>query len=269
MKRGRFSGGYTIIETLIFLAVSGAMVVSVMILISGQQGRTEFIQTVRNFEAEVQDIANDVSTGYASYDFGSINVCYIDGSGVHFGAAVPAGSQRCVFIGRAIQFAPDGDTKKVAIYTLVGKQRDSSGQEVSSLATAGPLTLPTVETKSIGVDITTDRFKCNSCSPQDIGTVSFFTTFHQYNSGSLTSGNSNADVVAVRNTSLGQASAAARTAIATTANLSQINPASGVSVCLRSGGSNQHAIIRIGGTQGGSLTVHSTINAGACPAILP
>jgi hypothetical protein len=269
MKRGRLYGGYTIIETMIFLAVSGAMIVAVMLLISGQQGRTQFSQTVRIFESQVQDIANDVSTGFASYDFGTGNACYIDGTGVRFGPSVPAGAQRCIFIGRAIQFAPDGDNKKITIYTIVGRQRNNSGQEVTSLAAASPLTLQIKETRDIGADITIDRLRCNSCSPGDIGMASFFTTFQQYNSGALGSGDANVDLVPVRNTALGQAEAAARTAIATASNLTSINPPSGITACLRSGGSNQYALIRIGGTQGGSLTVTSEINAGACPAVLP
>ncbi len=64
MNRGNRSTGYTIVETMIFLAVSSLMFISAMILINGRQSRAEFIQAVRVFEANLRDVANDVSTGY-------------------------------------------------------------------------------------------------------------------------------------------------------------------------------------------------------------
>lgn len=56
--------GYTIIETIIFLAVTGAVFASTITIVSGQQARTEFTQAVRDVQTRIQDISNDVTTGF-------------------------------------------------------------------------------------------------------------------------------------------------------------------------------------------------------------
>jgi type II secretory pathway pseudopilin PulG len=61
MKR---SGGFTIIETMLYLAVSTALMVSTILIISNQQKGTEFHQAVKDLENQFQDQFNDVSTGY-------------------------------------------------------------------------------------------------------------------------------------------------------------------------------------------------------------
>jgi type II secretory pathway pseudopilin PulG len=150
MKRGsgttsrKQPWGYTIVETLIFLAVSSVMFVSVMLLVNGQQQRTEFVQAVRTFESEMQDIANDVSTGNSAYPFPAGQSCKINGGGnLIIDNSSPAGQQRCIFIGRVLQFVPQGTNPQTYnTYTVVGKQRLSvGGKEVSSLAEAKPIAL--------------------------------------------------------------------------------------------------------------------------------
>ena len=49
---------------MIFLVVSGGLLVSVLGTISGQQQKTRFQTGVRDFESQLQDTLNDVETGY-------------------------------------------------------------------------------------------------------------------------------------------------------------------------------------------------------------
>lgn len=133
MKRAErgHGAGYTILETIIFLAVSAAMFVSAMAFVNGRQNRTEFSTAVRDFESVINDIANDVSDGYyANATSGGQTIrCYLDASGNVIirqqTTNTQGGNQGCIFIGKALQFRPDEsslDDGQYLTYTLVGKQ---------------------------------------------------------------------------------------------------------------------------------------------------
>lgn len=143
MNRGRRSGGYTIVETLIFLAVSSALFVSAMILINGRQGKTEFSQAARNFEIELQGIANDVSTGYYS------NAPNTSGNYIKCTAGTPVtittpdttdkqgANQACIFIGRSLQISADANVNQYKVFTLVGKRESSPGVDSDNITESG------------------------------------------------------------------------------------------------------------------------------------
>ena len=57
-------GGYTIVEVLIFLAVSALIFASAAIAIGGQQQNVQYSQAVREFEIQVKDAINDVANGF-------------------------------------------------------------------------------------------------------------------------------------------------------------------------------------------------------------
>ncbi|HSX44369.1 MAG TPA: hypothetical protein VLE69_03715, partial [Candidatus Saccharimonadales bacterium] len=73
------SGGFTIVETMIVLAVTGFMFFSAMLFISGQQAKTEFTQAAHETEAKINDVLNDVSTGVYN-NKGDFRCDYIGGS---------------------------------------------------------------------------------------------------------------------------------------------------------------------------------------------
>lgn len=56
--------GFTLIETLIFLAVSSILFISVVVLVSGQVERTRAQDGARQIELNVAGVFNDVATGY-------------------------------------------------------------------------------------------------------------------------------------------------------------------------------------------------------------
>jgi type II secretory pathway pseudopilin PulG len=118
MKRPQ--SGYTIIEVMIFLLVSAALLSSVVVMISGRSERTRFTQSVENVERRFQDILNDVSTGY--YPSTGNFVCQANsGGGIGFsGGTAEQGTNRdCVFLGKAIWFGSSSTTNYSA-YTMVG-----------------------------------------------------------------------------------------------------------------------------------------------------
>lgn len=122
--------GYTIVEALMFLAISGAMVGSVMAMVSGEQNKTEFITAVRNLESEVQDVINDVSIGY--YPSNNAFSCSVNVSGVPTitgGSSAQGTNQDCIFAGKALQFSPAGANTqgRMEVYTIMGRRQIGSG----------------------------------------------------------------------------------------------------------------------------------------------
>lgn len=53
MKRGNIPFGFTIIETMIFLAVSGALLASSLLLVSGSQNKSQFNNAVRDLNRKL------------------------------------------------------------------------------------------------------------------------------------------------------------------------------------------------------------------------
>lgn len=277
-------GGYTIVETLIFLAVSTAMFVAVVALVSGQQQKADFTQAVRNFESNMQDIANDVSTGYAAYPFRPGESCKVTGTNtVLIDNSAVGAQQRCIFLGRAIQAVPGGaNDQTYQVYTVVGRQRAAGGTEVTSLAEATPVALaPGLGSRASTPDLSQVE-RLNTAArigkvtytqggvATEIGSFGFFTTFQGYNGASVNSGGLQVDLAPISNSTLSQSSASLVDRIdshsASTSTITPLNPNGGVTICLISNGSDQHALIRLGGAGTGRLAVSSVINSGSvCP----
>src|SRR5882762_7178443 len=105
MKTGLNALGFTIVETMIVLAITGALLLMAMLMISGQQGKTEFTQAINDIQAQINDVINNVGTGYyaKTTDFS----CSAGASGPVFNASGSTGqgsNTACVFMGRAVQF---------------------------------------------------------------------------------------------------------------------------------------------------------------------
>lgn len=131
--------GYTIVELMIVLGVTGAIAISAFSLVRGQQAKNEFTQAVRDFETKLNDIANDVSKGYFP-DIGGNRQCVapagadlrFDPPGVSVGQG---GSTDCVFAGKILQFnIGSGDESQMNLVSLVARRRTRDDKPVTSLA---------------------------------------------------------------------------------------------------------------------------------------
>lgn len=145
MKRKLVSSGYTIVEVMIVLAVSGLLLITVMASISGEQAKTEFTAAMRDFESRIQDVLNDTATGtFVPAASGCTVTPGASGGPVVGGAAADQGTnQDCVFVGKAIQFRPTGagNEGKFDIYTIVGRREIGTGaaaREVKDIQQASP-----------------------------------------------------------------------------------------------------------------------------------
>lgn len=135
MKSGGASRGYTIVEVMIFLVITGALLASSVFVFSRQQRRTQFTQGVRELEAELSTVINEVSSGFypSKNDFS----CSAAGGGPVLTAA-PNGqgeNEDCIFMGKVIQF---GESSDYNAYTVVGQRQTSGGREVTTLDKDSP-----------------------------------------------------------------------------------------------------------------------------------
>lgn len=300
MKRAAQSrrAGYTIVETMIFLAVSAAMFTSAMALINGKQNRTEFTNSVRNFESSLNDIANDVSNGYynnATSTGGSYK-CSVNGNNITLGtgASTPDG---CILIGKAIQFGPSGSNKeKYSTINLVGKQFINGSiangdvkdiNESSVFAVTPNQTTPNLPDASTDITIgggvtvecvlyassavTPAASPCsNQGSMKKVDTISYMTTFHGLAAGVETSGSSQIDLLIKQsgndvNVGRNKKDVAQELNGYNVGNVTNLSnaPGSAVYICLQSNGSNQYALVSLGGAASRTAT-QTSFYSGKC-----
>lgn len=135
--------GYTVIEALMFLAISAGLFVSVNALISGRQAETEFNTGVRDFENSLQDVMNDVATGFYN-SFDDISCTGTPGNYTIGTGGVKGTNSNCTFVGKAIQFSPSfGTTPRgtVNVFTIIGQREINDAgtiREPKNIEEAGP-----------------------------------------------------------------------------------------------------------------------------------
>ena len=114
--------GFTIVETMIFLAVSGMLFTSVAMMISGQMAKYRARDAVNQIESVVRSVLNDVSNGYyplVNKQYGCTastprpTVSPLGTAGENRGTHT--GSTGCVIAGKSIEFLTD----RVVIHTLI------------------------------------------------------------------------------------------------------------------------------------------------------
>lgn len=120
--RGR-ADGFTIVETLIVLAVTGLMLGLMMTYINGRQGKTEFFTGFRDVQVQLQQIINETQSGY----FPQMNDlrCLVNGSNppqVSSGDGSEQGTHdSCIFVGKVVQFWPANlSANQMITYSMVG-----------------------------------------------------------------------------------------------------------------------------------------------------
>lgn len=92
--------GFTVVETMIVLAVSSVLFLSVAALISGQLERFRTRDAVFNLESSVRDVLNDVTTGYYP-ETGTNPTC-------NSKTANRGENDKCIIAGKKIQFTATG-----------------------------------------------------------------------------------------------------------------------------------------------------------------
>lgn len=137
----KVSGGYTIIEVMVVIGISAVIFFSAMTAIGGRQQSVQFAQAVREFDAKIRDVINDVTTGY--YPTNSTITCTISAGAPQITVdndAKLGTNNSCIFIGKAIQFLPDGEAERMDVYSLAGLRFEDNDQTpTSTIAKAQPV----------------------------------------------------------------------------------------------------------------------------------
>lgn len=275
MNRGADSqkskaGGYTIVETLIFLAVSGLLLTTAMLFISGQQAKQQFQSSVREFESRLADIANDVSTGY--YQNGTPLECSATSGEPVFSGVSPRGlgeNTDCIFVGTVVKLGSGSSAgrEEMIQYTMAGR-RLNAGSDVVNLAEARPRVVDVAgayTTGRIGREITIACVAKNapSCTEGNSpdAAVGFFTTFKgtgiNQERGSAVATN----LVSYGSVSIEDNDAQTKPRLNQQAFYNnpslELNPY--ITICLSSNETNQYALVRVGSNGSSKLTVSSEI----------
>lgn len=112
MKGGKAPLGYTIVEVMIVLAVSGVMFLIAATFINGKQARSTFSAGVNEMASQLQGTLEQVADGkYSDIPLG----CDVTNSGknsVHFNGSNPGqgANPKCVFVGKIVHFYNTGTT---------------------------------------------------------------------------------------------------------------------------------------------------------------
>jgi prepilin-type N-terminal cleavage/methylation domain-containing protein len=129
MKGGNAPLGYTIVEVMIVLAVSGVMFVIASTFINGNQARASFYQGVDDLAARIQSAADQVNDG--QYSDTELSTCMANAGGIHFAPASASMGQgtnsQCVFLGKLNYYYTASGSNKFRSYQLAGATEYTTG----------------------------------------------------------------------------------------------------------------------------------------------
>jgi type II secretory pathway pseudopilin PulG len=169
MRMQRVSSGYTIVEVTIFLAISGVLLLSSFAFLSGAQARNRFSQAMRDTQSKIQDVLNDVPTGFAggTKDTTGLSCKRVAAGGPDhpkFNTGAGTNNGECVFLGKAIQFTDKnspplpGQESLIYTYSVFGLRNYTPIAEderpVANLVEASPIAAVDIASYSGSGDLT-------------------------------------------------------------------------------------------------------------------
>ncbi|GEM_PF-1716274 len=231
------SVGFTIIETLIVLAITGVMFVSIAGLVSGRQSKAQFTQGINSIRDEIEQVINDVQSGY----YPRIS---LESAGR---------AKEFMTIGKAIQFGIGSDPERYAVYSLIterdAKEIGESGKTVQVVSDA-------TQINPLKYGLTTKWMRV--VGGADIGAVGFVTYFTE-NNRNLLYGSQTTQIVPIRPLSL----SAETIGPSLVSSYDDRNPSRGIEVCF-DGGIGQSGLITIGGSKGSNSVTLAIKNGNNC-----
>lgn len=281
--------GFTIIETMIVLAVTGALFVSIAATLAGRQNEAEFIHAVQDAQAQIQQVINQVANGFYPNDsnFKCTSNTNIPPSIVpESGPLVPAQGTNdgCIFLGEVLQFGAQSNPEQFEVLTVAANglpegilsQLPNSPTSSQDFAFVKP-TVSDIGGNSFSSTIINLEYGLSAVSMNTggtpIGAVAILTEIGDLSSNPTGNGYSNGaqavDLVPILGTKINSTNSQAITAIDDNLIIPAappppggyiVNPSAGVSICLASASTNQSGLITIGGS-GGQLLVNLSIRS--------
>lgn len=240
--------GYTVIETMIFLVISGVILATSLLFFKGRQQRVQFTQGTREIEAGLKTVLNEVSSGYYP-NKGDFNcTAGSEGPVLDFDVSSEQGSnENCIFLGKILKFNSDGYTA----YTTIGLRKN--GPTLSSSLEASKPAISENITESYrlpwGIRITKivsvkDLSKSNRSAVGVLSSVGNFTPSEDGASFDIASGSQTASLLPIGN-SLSDSIEVFETNVKNMKD-SDRRPDK-VFICLESAGGDRQAAIVLGG----------------------
>jgi prepilin-type N-terminal cleavage/methylation domain-containing protein len=131
MNGGKRPLGYTIIEVMIVLAVSGVMFIIAASFISGKQESTAFTEGANEFASQLQQTIAEVADGqYSDVTFtctynAALNSIHIAGAAV--GPKSTQGTNaECDYLGKFAHFSENGNNTNYEVFSLAGGRADNT-----------------------------------------------------------------------------------------------------------------------------------------------
>lgn len=260
-KQYRMSG-FTIVETMIVMAVTGIMFISVVLLINGKQQRAQFQFAVKDVQTQIRQIITETTAGYNQL---GNNTCSSFGGKPKLatGTTDTLGTNAsCVFLGKTIIFSQDKESFLVA--PVIGLRQpittDFQGVFAADLNSSKPiLSTDTIASqKMLQFGLTPVAMYVGDDLAQKVGSVSFVLTpgVKDISPGSQGTTSQNLNIVAVTSgSSLANSIDAERSAVETAmqngivSSRDYINSTDDkvkVSICFNSGTTNQSLLLTIG-----------------------
>lgn len=266
MKRGgsiASAQGFTIMETLIVLAVTSVLFLSAAMLINGKQNKTNFQLGIRSLQQQFQQLINETATGYYPND-GTSFTCDASGGGTNVtigpGSTQLGENTGCIFIGRTLVL----DTTKndyLTVYSLAGAQK-RGGVDVKTPTEARTTVIPSTKNPiKLPNGLSFVKAKINSSAAPWTTSGSFpfalISSLADFNESGVTTATQQLNTYSY-------ASWSSSTSVNNESNLiSQLDAqagasgaypsAPGVLLCFQSGGTNQSGLITI--TEGLEVTL--------------
>ncbi len=159
MKGGKRPPGYTIIEVMIVLAISGVMFLIAATFISGKQERTAFTAGVNDMASNIQDTIEQVTDG----QYSDIPLTCTAGTSSYPTFSAVANSQQgtqygCVFLGKFFHFAGGATgtpgSPKYEIFSLAGNRLTGAGNPAINLSDIWPVP---IASSDLSLDLTTQQ----------------------------------------------------------------------------------------------------------------
>ncbi len=263
----RNANGYTIIETMMFLIISASLFGTVIIAMTQQNRRNQFTQSVDAMQVKLQDVLNDVSTGFYPYTTGYS--CGGGQNGPMFSTSSTkeqGANQDCVFVGKALQFEPQGEPSTYNVYTMVGNRQTTTNKDVESLEQAKPVLMGVkgrpglFDTGQLTASVEVTKV-INASSGSSVGGLVIVSDFSKKSQvGNIVSGNSSrVSVWPIDGTSLKMQTKGFADTTEVTTNINNA-AGSGVVVCIQESGGGRKASLTIGGGNQ-QLSVERTIDS--------
>lgn len=234
MKRRVGLAGFTIVETMIVLAVTGALFVAIAATLAGRQRSNEFTQSINDVRAQIQQVVTETKNGFYAnaVDF----ACSAPGGTtltISNGSTKQGEHTDCVFLGKILQFT---DTDEVYVYPVAGIRTAADIASAHPTVIRNGLVDQSTDFK-LKYGLTAVKMRANG---SDSGAFGVLSSLDSTTPGQ--SGDQLFDIYALTNVHLGDGQLDDSTDVLAAAK----NPSQGVQICFKSGGTNQYGLVTVG-----------------------